>query len=381
MASESDVTQGSPPVPYSFIPSESEQENPNKLFLGGVSAETTEKQLEDFFLQFGKVKDVRIVTDRVTAACKGYGFVTFEDDEDVDHLVERKTIRMNGTKLRVRRAIRRNASQFEHVSPSKKWLMASSNLLTTTPSTPFLTPPNTPPSPLEQLDLSSLNLKSHIPGTRFYFNGKESMDGYPVLITHGGGAAAAARSRTNSSPVQPPSIIIPEDDPAFFFPQQIPQAIMPAPQHSNRDRTYSSPITLQDYETIQQQQQQAFLQDQQRRSVVPTQTLLMTTDQAPSKFMTASTSTVYRTHPPPPQCRHAPVHHSQPQTATALPTNQGYMIPFYSQQPQPNSGGTNLLYCLPPQSRHTTGAPQQVLAPQPATQFHSVQTHQPNMYK
>ena len=33
------LLQGSPPVPYSFIPSESEEENPNKLFLGGISAE------------------------------------------------------------------------------------------------------------------------------------------------------------------------------------------------------------------------------------------------------------------------------------------------------------------------------------------------------
>ena len=31
----------SSPIPYSFIPSESEQDNPNKLFLGGVSADVS----------------------------------------------------------------------------------------------------------------------------------------------------------------------------------------------------------------------------------------------------------------------------------------------------------------------------------------------------
>ena len=107
------------PEPFCIISTDGCQENPNKLFLGGVPSQATEKQLEEFFTQFGVVKDVRIVTDRITAECKGYGFVTFDENEDIEHLVERKSIRMAGKKIRIRKAIRRNGSQFDHIHTLK----------------------------------------------------------------------------------------------------------------------------------------------------------------------------------------------------------------------------------------------------------------------
>jgi len=305
------------PIPYSFIPSESEQDNPNKLFLGGVATETTEKQLEEFFSQFGRVKDVRIVTDRITAACKGYGFVTFEDDENVEHLVDKKTIRMNGAKLRIRKAIRRNASQFEHVSPSKKWLMVPNNMLQQTPG--LLTPPNTPPS-MEHLTLYDKATKTQIPA-HFLLKGRESMDGIPVLIT------SNSRSRTNSSPPtylqsqgQPPSVMIPDDE-TLFFPQQAPPPPPPPPsmfQQNGRGRTYSTPITMQDYESLHHHGHP--------------QTLLLPANQVPPKIYAPMTP------PPPPQFT------AQPPPSQA---NQ-YLIPYYhSQNPT-----ENLVYCMqpPPQS-------------------------------
>jgi len=87
-------------------------EIPNRVFLGGIPTETTELELELFFSDYGMVKDVRIVTDRVTGECKGYGFVTFEETEDITVLLRKKTITMKGKKLRLRKAVRRNGSQF-----------------------------------------------------------------------------------------------------------------------------------------------------------------------------------------------------------------------------------------------------------------------------
>ena len=80
----------------------------------GIPTETTELELELFFSDYGIVKDVRIVTDRVTGECKGYGFVTFEESEDINSLVRKKSISMKGKKLRVRKAIRGNGSQFQN---------------------------------------------------------------------------------------------------------------------------------------------------------------------------------------------------------------------------------------------------------------------------
>jgi len=106
------------PTQYCIIPTDSDRDTPNKLFLGGIPTQATEKELEGFFSQFGKVKDVRIVTDRVTAECKGYGFVTFDENENIDALLEKKVVRMNGKKIRIRRAIRRHGSQFDHINSS-----------------------------------------------------------------------------------------------------------------------------------------------------------------------------------------------------------------------------------------------------------------------
>jgi len=99
-------------VPVGIPTADGGLEIPNRVFLGGVPSETTEMELEMFFADFGEVKDVRIVTDRITGECKGYGFVTFDENEDISGLVKRKSITMKGKKVRVRKAIRRNGSQF-----------------------------------------------------------------------------------------------------------------------------------------------------------------------------------------------------------------------------------------------------------------------------
>lgn len=107
-------------------------EIPNRVFLGGIATETTELELENFFQVYGTIKDVRIVTDRYTGENKGYGFVTFDANEDINKLISKRTISMNGKKLRVRKAIRRNGSQFidcsvesPHVQPAEQYIMVT----------------------------------------------------------------------------------------------------------------------------------------------------------------------------------------------------------------------------------------------------------------
>jgi len=99
-------------VPVGIPTADGGLEIPNRVFLGGIHNETTELELETFFCDYGLVKDVRIVTDRITGESKGYGFVTFDENEDISKLLKNQTIIMKGKKLRVRKAIRRNSSQF-----------------------------------------------------------------------------------------------------------------------------------------------------------------------------------------------------------------------------------------------------------------------------
>jgi cold-inducible RNA-binding protein len=53
-----------------------------KIFVGNLSFQTTENDLNDAFSQHGPVEAVAIITDRDTGRSKGFGFVTMSDGAD-----------------------------------------------------------------------------------------------------------------------------------------------------------------------------------------------------------------------------------------------------------------------------------------------------------
>jgi len=61
---------------------------PVRLFVGGLSEETTEHDLRDVFGQFGVVADVIVMKDRVTHAPRGFGFVTMSNRRDAAKAVD-----------------------------------------------------------------------------------------------------------------------------------------------------------------------------------------------------------------------------------------------------------------------------------------------------
>lgn len=50
-----------------------------KLFVGGISWETSEDRLRDYFGRFGEVTEAVIMRDRSTGRARGFGFVVFAD--------------------------------------------------------------------------------------------------------------------------------------------------------------------------------------------------------------------------------------------------------------------------------------------------------------
>jgi len=66
-----------------------------KLFVGGVSWGTTDDGLREAFERFGEVSEAKIITDRETGRSRGFGFVTFDNDEDADNAIRE----MDGTEL------------------------------------------------------------------------------------------------------------------------------------------------------------------------------------------------------------------------------------------------------------------------------------------
>ncbi|KAF4660359.1 hypothetical protein FOL47_007193 [Perkinsus chesapeaki] len=54
-------------------------QNPNKLFVGGLPREVTSDALRDFFSQYGNLVDCAVITDRMTGHSRGFGYITYED--------------------------------------------------------------------------------------------------------------------------------------------------------------------------------------------------------------------------------------------------------------------------------------------------------------
>lgn len=55
-----------------------------KLFVGGISWDTTEASLTEFFAKAGTVVSAAIITDRYTGKSKGFGFVEMSTDEEAE---------------------------------------------------------------------------------------------------------------------------------------------------------------------------------------------------------------------------------------------------------------------------------------------------------
>jgi cold-inducible RNA-binding protein len=53
-----------------------------KLFVGGLSWNTTDDGLKEAFSRFGAVTEAKVVTDRETGRSRGFGFVTYQEATD-----------------------------------------------------------------------------------------------------------------------------------------------------------------------------------------------------------------------------------------------------------------------------------------------------------
>jgi RNA recognition motif-containing protein len=60
----------------------------NKLYVGNISFNTSDRDLQDAFDEFGTALEVHLVTDRATGRPRGFGFVTMSTEEEAQAAIE-----------------------------------------------------------------------------------------------------------------------------------------------------------------------------------------------------------------------------------------------------------------------------------------------------
>lgn len=66
-----------------------------KLFVGGLSWNTTEDSLRNFFAQVGTVVSATVITDRFSGKSKGFGFVEMSSEKEAQEAMTK----LNGQSL------------------------------------------------------------------------------------------------------------------------------------------------------------------------------------------------------------------------------------------------------------------------------------------
>jgi RNA recognition motif-containing protein len=60
----------------------------NKLFVGNLSFDTTENDLQDAFAAFGSVTEANLMMDRMTNRPRGFAFVTMSSQEEAQKAID-----------------------------------------------------------------------------------------------------------------------------------------------------------------------------------------------------------------------------------------------------------------------------------------------------
>ncbi|XP_018570776.1 heterogeneous nuclear ribonucleoprotein 27C isoform X5 [Anoplophora glabripennis] len=95
-----------------------------KVFLGGLPSNVTETDLRSFFTRFGKVMEVVIMYDQEKKKSRGFGFLSFEDDEAVERCVSEHFVNLNGKQVEIKKAEPRDGSggnKMGGADPSSAW--------------------------------------------------------------------------------------------------------------------------------------------------------------------------------------------------------------------------------------------------------------------
>jgi len=81
-----------------------EDEDERKVFVGGLSWETTKDDLKEYFEKYGEVENTMLKTDQETKKSRGFGFVVFKKPETVDKVLSEKDHKLHKRTVETKKA-------------------------------------------------------------------------------------------------------------------------------------------------------------------------------------------------------------------------------------------------------------------------------------
>lgn len=96
-----------------------------KIFVGGVSQDTSADEVKAYFSQFGKVEETVMLMDQQTKRHRGFGFVTFENEDIVDRVCEIHFHTIKNKKVECKKAQPKEAVQANAQLLGKRLMLSS----------------------------------------------------------------------------------------------------------------------------------------------------------------------------------------------------------------------------------------------------------------
>lgn len=98
-----------------------------KVFLGGLPSNVTETDLRMFFGRYGKVMEVVIMYDQEKKKSRGFGFLSFEDEQSVERVCTEHYVTLNGKQVEIKKAEPRDGSSNHKMNQDPSQSMNSNN--------------------------------------------------------------------------------------------------------------------------------------------------------------------------------------------------------------------------------------------------------------
>jgi len=91
-----------------------------KMFIGGLSWETTQEKLQDYFSKYGELTDSVVMRDGPSGRSRGFGFVTYKNPDDCDRVIEESPHTLDGRSIDPKLAVSRAEQARGHTFRTKK---------------------------------------------------------------------------------------------------------------------------------------------------------------------------------------------------------------------------------------------------------------------